>query len=355
VIRRKITEFYTVRKEIPTIRNLTAALKEDGVVECSSTYLAKYLKGLGYRWRTLQSRRVALMESWDIVFKRHKFLKDVKQHRDEGRHIIYVDETYVNSSLTTNKCWQSPTELGHLREIGAGRRLIVVHAGGNEGFIAGSLLIFKSKCKSGDYHDDMNFGNFKKWTEEMLVPNLPPRSTIILDNASYHNVEIDRKPPKSALKKAMIEWLSSHNVECNSMMLKSELYSLIQSVNVEKKLVIDEILKNHGHKVLRLPPYHADLNPIELVWGDIKGTLAREHLSSNLEEKCERMKLIFKSFGKEKWEKCVDHVLKIEEEYASRDRIFDLNYDTMVEDLRFTVSDDSTDDSSSTDSDIDIE
>ena len=46
-------------------------------------------------------------------------------------------------------------------------------------------------------------------------------------------------------------------------------------VNHEKRYVVDEILMKHIHLPLHLPPYHPDLNPIELVWGEIKGELAR--------------------------------------------------------------------------------
>ena len=33
---------------------------------------------------------------------------------------------------------------------------------------------------------------------------------------------------------------------------------------------IDEFAKNKGHYVLRLPPYHCELNPIEMVWAQVK-------------------------------------------------------------------------------------
>lgn len=34
--------------------------------------------------------------------------------------------------------------------------------------------------------------------------------------------------------------------------------------------VVDEVLERHGHKPLRLPPYHADLNAKELIWSQLK-------------------------------------------------------------------------------------
>ena len=53
--------------------------------------------------------------------------------------------------------------------------------------------------------------------------------------------------------------------------LKCELYSLIVSSNPVTVYVIDEIAKAAGHKVVRLPPYHCELNPIEMAWAQVKG------------------------------------------------------------------------------------
>ena len=35
--------------------------------------------------------------------------------------------------------------------------------------------------------------------------------------------------------------------------------------------------EKYGHTVLRLPPYHCELNPIEMIWSLIKGHVAREN------------------------------------------------------------------------------
>ena len=40
--------------------------------------------------------------------------------------------------------------------------------------------------------------------------------------------------------------------------------------------VIDNIAKKCGHEVILLPPYHCDLNAIELIWADEKNYVARD-------------------------------------------------------------------------------
>lgn len=81
------------------------------------------------RWQKTPDKRKFLCESYDIRLKRINFLKKLVQYRSEGRNIVYTDETYIHSSH---------------KPISKGQRLIIVHAGGEKGFIENGLLIFKS-------------------------------------------------------------------------------------------------------------------------------------------------------------------------------------------------------------------
>jgi hypothetical protein len=86
-------------------------------------------------------------------------------------------------------------------------RLIIVHAGGEAGFVPDALLIYKSSARTGDYQGEMNSDIFIKWPREKLIPNLPPRSVLVLDNASYHTVQIWPAPISNSTKKQMQDWL----------------------------------------------------------------------------------------------------------------------------------------------------
>ena len=52
-----------------------------------------------------------------------------------------------------------------------------------------------------------------------------------------------------------------------------ELYSLTMSLN---PVVVDKMAKAAAHEVVRLPPYHCELNPIEMAWAQVKGYI-RSH------------------------------------------------------------------------------
>ncbi|XP_053618380.1 uncharacterized protein LOC128679904 [Plodia interpunctella] len=338
VVRRKVTQFYTIFKKIPTLKTLNAVLREENILHCGREYLRLLLHDLGFKFKKCGSKRKLLIEQPNITSWRWKYLNTIKKYRRERRHILYLDETYVNASHNVSKCWQSKDELGVLSHIGKGDRLIIVHCGGQIGFVDGALVIFKSKCKTGDYHDSMNFANFSKWINEKLMPNIPQNSVIVMDNAAYHSVREEKKPTMASTKPTMQEWLRRHNVPFDEKLRKDDLYKLIKSHFTEDIYKIDEVLKRNGHEVLRLPPYHPDLNPIELVWGDIKGQLAQKSIDSNLDQKKEILERLFAEYPKEKWENCVKHVIKIEDEYCKHDGALD-----EVVDFIINVQDDSDD------------
>jgi transposase len=64
------------------------------------------------------------------------------------------------------------------------------------------------------------------WVKKYLLPNLPPNSILIWDNASFH-----------------------------------------------KSNQLKELIQKHGHTMLFLPPYSPDLNPIEHKWQELKHNL----------------------------------------------------------------------------------
>ena len=46
--------------------------------------------------------------------------------------------------------------------------------------------------------------------------------------------------------------------------------------------MIDEYAKSTGRTLLRLPPYHCDLNPIELAWAVVKGHVKANNTTFHL-------------------------------------------------------------------------
>jgi hypothetical protein len=114
------------------------------------------------------------------------YLGNIKSFREAGYDIVYLDETWVNQNHCTDYMWL-PNDGSDAPKIpsGKGKRLIVLHAGTrSEGLIDGCDLVFLSKSKDGDYHQEMNSFVFLEWFENQLMP---ATCLVVLDNASYYN------------------------------------------------------------------------------------------------------------------------------------------------------------------------
>jgi hypothetical protein len=144
VIRRSIYNFAITEGERPAVKNLHAKLVEHIAFSGSKSSLRRLLKKLGFKWKRTQNNRTVLTERQDIRFQRTTFIRRIKQYRQENRPIIYTDETYIHSAHTTPYCWSDDSDKGVHVPVAKGRKLIIVHAGGEAGFVPNALLIFKS-------------------------------------------------------------------------------------------------------------------------------------------------------------------------------------------------------------------
>ncbi|CAK1595891.1 unnamed protein product [Parnassius mnemosyne] len=324
VIRRKIHEFYSVKKEIPTIPKLLSILKEDIDFKGERETLRKLLHKIGFRYKKTKSNRKVLCERNDVVAWRATYLQKIKENeRGEKRPVIYLDETYIHSSHSTGKCWQGPEEDGDLEPVSKGNRWIIIHAGGEKGFVENALLVFKSNTKYGDYHDEMNSINFKKWVYEKLLPNLHEPSLIVMDNAPYHSICVNRCPNSNHSKADMQKWLEKNNVSFNEQMTKPQLYELIKRNKPAPEYEIDNLMKSHGHAILRLPPYHCDLNAIEMIWSSMKRNIADKNVGKSNVLMPQLIEDAFNKITPVQWKNICNHVKKIENEYRLKDAYLD--------------------------------
>lgn len=196
-----------------------------------------------------------------------------------------------------------------------------MHAGSENGFVPGAELLYKCKSNTGDYHHEMDTKNFKKWLTEKLIPNLPHNSLVVIDNAPYHSTQTDKPPVSSSLKSEMQSWLRKNNISFEEKMTKPELYHKILINKPPKKYIVDELMREHGHEVLRLPPYHCDLNPIEYVWNLIKQRVADKNIDQ-FESQIEHLtKDAIQSITASDWKKEVNHIERLESEYWETDRL----------------------------------
>jgi transposase len=54
----------------------------------------------------------------------------------------------------------------------------------------------------------------------------------------------------------------------------------VLAIELPHNIAVIEIAARHGHKVLFTPPYHSDLQPIEMLWAYVKGNVGRKYNSN---------------------------------------------------------------------------
>lgn len=197
--------------------------------------LARTLNRWGFEFGK-GTRSQHLKEKDYVVAARQRYLRKMRANRKKDGSIIqsevYLDESYVNKNHSNDFIWYSGEDGPWVQKpTGKGERLIIMNAITHSGWVSGAKLVFKSTRKTGDYHGQMNWELFEKWFKEMLLPNIPENSNIIMDNASYHNrLSVHSPPTPLSSKDKIIEWLESNKAPCRSDSLKSELVELLKKL-----------------------------------------------------------------------------------------------------------------------------
>jgi hypothetical protein len=109
------------------------------------------------------------------------------------------------------------------------------------------------------------------------------------------------------------------NIQFCDTVLKVQLYEIIKAYKPKyKTFLVDEIMAANGHTVLRLPPYHPDLNPIELIWVDVKQWVGANNTcrTSDVKHLCEQR---FEGTGEDKWISVCEHVEEVGKQYCERE------------------------------------
>jgi len=137
----------------------------------------------------------------------------------EKNDIIYLDESGFDMNMRKEFGWKE-----------RGKRLYDNKSGNREGkrITVISALKDRKLLTPMWFEGNTDTGIFNTWIEKCLVPELKPNQIIVMDNATFHKSEAIRK---------LIE-----SVEC---------------------------------KLLYLPPYSPDFNPIEQKWGHVKNMVKK--------------------------------------------------------------------------------
>ena len=143
--------------------------------------------------------------------KRKQYLESIKElARNE---LVYIDESGIEMSSVKDRGWGKKSQPLKGKKSGKYYEQTNIIAGlvGNKSI---APMVFNGSC---------NTELFENWVEQFLIKELKAGQTVIMDNASFHKSQKTRE--------------------------------LIESV---------------GCKLIFLPPYSPDLNPIEKFWANMK-------------------------------------------------------------------------------------
>jgi transposase len=143
--------------------------------------------------------------------KRKSYLEEIKDlPRDK---VVHIDESGIEKTDLKDRGWgfKSKKLVGKKSGKRSSRLNIIAGLVNNRPI---APMIFSGSCDTE---------LFNKWVEDMLIKELTPGQTVIMDNVSFHK--------------------------------SRKTIDLIESV---------------GCKVIFLPPYSPDLNPIEKFWANMK-------------------------------------------------------------------------------------
>jgi transposase len=326
---RKFIRERNLRGERATLAGVRDYLHDVTGLDVPKTNLWRALCHWGFTYGEGR-RRDSLKERDYVVNARRAYLRRKLANRSRdgklSRPEIYLDETYINKNHSQRLTWyleQDGPEVN--KPSGVGPRLIIAHAITAQGWVSGASLVFEAKKRSGDYHGQMNWDNFSVWFREQLLPNIPPRSLIVLDNAAYHNVMENKLCPGGS-KEQLRAWLDRNNLPWGHDMLKSELLGICAKFAPNPEYRLDMLAREQGHEILRTPPYHPELQPIETCWAVVKNHMA-DHCDFTMKGLREKLPGAFAKVTSRTCGEIINKVFKEERRYWLEDEKLDRSSD----------------------------
>jgi len=335
-IRKKI-HAYWLKREIPTIQKIIWAFKKDsGLPNLSQSSLYQVLKELNFKYSKSKQNR-ALIEREDLVLWRQNYISDIRRYRNEGRKIYYLDEILIRASDCFKDTYVAglPTRLED-NSTDKEKCLIAFHIGSAEGFVDGGFMCFEPKNNATNCHDEINSDLFYEWFCGVL-PRLEDKCIIVMDNISYHSLKKDPIPTLDWRKVNIIKWLVSKNCVADRSMIKYRLMEMVNKIKpLYDKNLIDEKALKANKVVLRLPPLHNELSPIELAFLTVKNHVKTHNTTWKLSDVQKLIEEGIQLLTPDMWSDFVSYTIEEENKLYDIDFTVDEVLDSAIDQFQTT-------------------
>ncbi|KAJ3655184.1 hypothetical protein Zmor_014321 [Zophobas morio] len=166
----------------------------------------------------------------------------------------------------------------------------------------------------------------------------------------HHNVREIKEPTSTTRKADMLLWLEERDIVVDKTLTKPEIYEVIKDFKSATRIYkLDTLMTEFGHAVLRLPPYHPELNPIEKIWANVKNWVAQRNTTFKLPDVEKLARTRFAELTADDWATVCRNFVKVEDEYIIKERLLD----DALEEFEFMVNTGSSDEDFSSDDDAD--
>ena len=303
---------------------LRAALRFELNVDVSERTMLRWLHALGYSFG--DKRFVGAIKPACRHARMRQFINEyaaaLREQQDGRAIVVYMDESYVHDRHCSKTLWyskSSPTLNQVQGDDTGGHRLMIVHAMTRDGMleqpgaVATNLLservptaelIFETLGASDDdYHTAMDGERFLLWLNNRLLPAFHARypgqrMQLVLDNAPYHTIRgPDWLTPSQMTVTQCVSFLTTHGVSSidtprgtfaaatfgqrgkkapNRSELQAAVRAHLDAHPELNRTQVERTMSAAGHSLVYTPPFAPEVQPIELVWAQAKGVVARQ-------------------------------------------------------------------------------
>ncbi|DAZ93838.1 TPA: hypothetical protein N0F65_009346, partial [Lagenidium giganteum] len=239
--------------------------------------------------------------------------RDIRSYASEN--VSYRGD-YLKRRLSNYTQFWNPTrpEVERVTPGGKGRRVCILGAGVIHYNHVGVSSRVVNTSKNEDYHGNVDSALFENWFYK-LCENLHTHygpCRIHMDGAKYHKRNVNLAPNSNAKKEEMQRWLLHHEHAF-------DLYAIIKEKKADPRCATCIIAEGFEHEISFTPPYHPELQAIELIWGSVKHRIGLDPPTS-IEDLHAKVWAGLNAHGSAAWVAAYRHVQKMQKKVFTFDR-----------------------------------
>jgi hypothetical protein len=312
-----------------TSTTIRAELKDKQQIDIHRSTVRRWMHTLGYRWR--HKRYIGGMKPQAKDVRIRQFIMEyaaaLSEEQAGAAVIVYMDESYIHTHHASKYGWFHPNNRDVIGDAD-GKRLIILHAMTDCGLLAvpdevgtnwlnevalTAELVFEEVLEDGqddsDYHNTMTGAKFVAWLRNRLLPTFKEmypgkKMYLVLDNASYHKprdeswVSNSTSQSKHDLIHKLLDLgvmelttiagpgkrqrvIPAHKFEASigeGGPSKDDLLAAVTQWLKEhpdhNRSVTEQLMSDAGYTLVFTPPFCPEVQPIELLWAEIKRHVA---------------------------------------------------------------------------------